>query len=55
MTLPELLISAIPLLVALAIAVLIIRKTGAFEQRGHRQRVEELLERIARAVEKDKH
>ena len=54
MTLTELLISAIPLLVALAIAVLIIRNTGAFEQRGHRKRVEALLERIAKAVEKNK-
>ena len=54
MTLTELLISSIPLLVVLVVAVLMIRKTGAFEQRAHRQRVEALLERIAKAVERDK-
>jgi hypothetical protein len=37
---------------ALAIVFLLIRKTGAFEQREHRRRVEALLERIAAAVEK---
>jgi Tfp pilus assembly protein PilE len=52
MTLVELLVTFIPLLIALAVAVLVIRKTGAFEQRAHRQRVEQLLERIAQAVEK---
>ena len=52
MTLTELMITSIPLLVALGIAVLVIRKTGAFEQQAHRQRVEQLLERIAQAVEK---
>lgn len=54
MTLTELLISSIPLLVALVVAVLVIRKAGAFEQRAHRKRVEELLERIAKAVERNK-
>ena len=52
MTLTELLITSIPLIIALGIAILVIRKTGAFEQRAHRQRVEQLLERIAQAVEK---
>ena len=52
MTLTELLISSLPLIVALAVAVWLIRKTGAFEQRAHRKRVEQLLERIAQAVEK---
>jgi hypothetical protein len=53
MTLTDLLISSIPLLIALVAAVLIIRKAGAFEQRAHRKRVEELLERIVRAIEKN--
>jgi Tfp pilus assembly protein PilE len=48
----ELLISIVPLLVLLGVAVLVIRRTGAFEQRAHRQRVEALLERIANAVER---
>lgn len=54
MTLTELLISAVPLLIALVAAVIIIKKTGGFEQRAHRRRVEELLERIAKAVEKNR-
>jgi len=54
MTLTELLISSIPLLLVLVAAVLIIHKTGGFEQRAHRRRVEELLERIAKAVERNK-
>jgi len=51
MTLGEVLLSFVPLFLALAVAVLVIRRTGAFEQRSHRRRVEELLERIANAVE----
>ena len=51
MSLTDLLLSSLPLFVPLALAVLLIRKTGAFEQRAHRQRVEQLLERIAVAVE----
>ena len=53
MTMTELLLSLLPLLLMLAIAVWAIRKTGAFEQKAHRQRVEQLLERIAIAVEKN--
>jgi len=53
MTLTELLISSLPMLIVLAGATLIIRKAGAFEQRDHRKRVEQLLERIANAVEKN--
>lgn len=54
MTLSELLTSIVPLLVLLGVAVPVIRRTGAFEQRAHRQRVEALLERIANAVEQKK-
>lgn len=54
MTLIELLISSIPLLLVIVAAMVIIQKTGGFEQRAHRRRVEELLERIARAVERNK-
>ena len=43
----------LPLLVVLGVTILLIRKTGAFQQRAHRKRVEELLERIAIAVEKN--
>jgi hypothetical protein len=53
MTLTDLLISTVPLLIALVAAVIIITKTGGFEKRAHRRRVEELLERIAKAVEKN--
>lgn len=52
MTFTELLISSLPLLVAIIGAIFVLRKAGAFEQRAHRQRVEQLLERIAIAVEK---
>lgn len=52
MTFADLMISSVPLLVALALAAVLIRKSGVFEQRAHRQRVEHLLERIAVAVEK---
>ena len=54
MNLIELLASLVPLLLALAIAVFVIQRAGIFEQRAHRQRVEELLERIATAVEQNK-
>lgn len=54
MTLTELLLTSIPLLLVLAFVVIVVRKSGAFEQRAHRQRVEELLERIAKAVERNK-
>ncbi len=51
MTTIEVLLSSLPMLVVLAIAVVLVKKSGAFEQRAHRKRVEELLERIALAVE----
>ena len=54
MTLTALLLTSIPLLVVLAFAIVLARKSGAFEQRAHRKRVEELLERIAKALERDK-
>jgi hypothetical protein len=52
MNLGELVLLNLPLLLVLAFAVVLVRKTGAFEQRAHRQRVEALLERIAVAVER---
>lgn len=52
MSFAEMLLSLLPMFLALAIVFLLIRKTGAFEQREHRRRVEALLERIAAAVEK---
>jgi len=52
MTLSELLLSFVPLVIALAVAVVVIGRTGAFEQRAHRRKIEELLERIATAVER---
>jgi predicted membrane protein len=51
MTFTELLLSALPLVLALVAAILLVWKTGAFSQREHRKRVEALLERIAIAVE----
>jgi hypothetical protein len=51
MTLTELAISYLPMLFMLALAVVVLQKLGAFQQREHRKRVEELLERIAQAVE----
>jgi hypothetical protein len=41
------------MLVAISGAIWVLRKAGAFEQRAHRLRVENLLERIAIAVEKN--
>lgn len=52
MTFTELLFSVLPIFIAIAGAVLVLRKVGVFEQRAHRERVEQLLERIAIAVEK---
>ena len=54
MALSDFLVSLVPLLAVLAVTVLLIRRTGAFEQREHRKKVEELLERIAKAVEQNK-
>lgn len=53
MSLLDLALSILPLAAALAAGALLVRKAGAFEQRAHRQRVEQLLERIAVAVEKN--
>jgi hypothetical protein len=53
MTITELLISSLPLLIAIAGTIFILRKSGAFEQRAHRQRMEQLLERIAIGIEKN--
>jgi uncharacterized membrane protein YdjX (TVP38/TMEM64 family) len=52
MSFAEMLLSLLPMFLALAIVFLILRKMGAFELREHRRRVEALLERIAVAVEK---
>jgi hypothetical protein len=51
MTLTELVLSMLPTAVALALAGVLVWRTGAFSQREHRKRVEQLLERIAVAVE----
>jgi hypothetical protein len=54
MIMNEIFLSLVPALVLGVGCVLMVRKSGLFEQRAHRQRVEELLERIAQAVEKEK-
>lgn len=54
MTLNEILLSLMPMLILGVGLVVMVRKSGIFEQRAHRQRVEALLERIAQAVEKEK-
>lgn len=51
MTLTEYAISYLPLLLMLVLAIVVLQKLGAFQQREHRARVEALLERIAQAVE----
>ena len=51
MSMSDLLLYLFPTAITLVLAVILIRKTGAFEQRKHREKVEALLERIARAVE----
>ena len=53
MTIFEFIVSYIPLIITIAIMLLIIRKAGGFQQREHRLKVEQLLERIAIAVEKN--
>jgi hypothetical protein len=50
----DLAISYIPMALALAAMILLVKKSGALQQQEHRKRVEELLERIARAVETPK-
>lgn len=54
MTFNEMLLSLMPTLILGIGCVFIIRKSGLLGLRAHRQRVEELLERIAQAVEKEK-
>ena len=51
MTLDEVLLSSLPTLAALILGIVLVKKSGVFEQRAHRKRVEDLLERIAVAVE----
>ena len=51
MNLAEVVVVNLPLIIALAAMVFLVRKTGALDQRAHRQRIEALLERIAIAVE----
>ncbi|HKQ26752.1 MAG TPA: hypothetical protein VJT81_20085 [Burkholderiales bacterium] len=53
MTITEYLISWAPLFLVFVIMLILIRKTGALQQRDHRKKVEQLLERIATAVEKN--
>ena len=53
MTIAEYIISWLPLLFVLVLMMVLVRKTGAFQQREHRKKVEQLLERIANAVEKN--
>lgn len=54
MTTNEVFLSLMPTLILGVGCVLMVRKSGLFEQRAHRQRIEALLERIAQAVEKGK-
>jgi hypothetical protein len=49
----EILLSLSPNLILIALAVVILKKSGVFQQQAHRARVEKLLERIAVAVEKN--
>lgn len=51
MSMFELLLNLLPTALMLAFVIVLIRKSGALEQKQHRKRVEELLERIAQAVE----
>ena len=54
MTFTELFISIVPTLVIAISGIWLVNKSGVFEQRAHRKRVEALLERIAQAVENNK-
>jgi Na+/H+ antiporter NhaB len=54
MTFNEILPSLMPTLILGVGCILLIRKSGLFGPRAHRERVEELLERIAQAVGKKK-
>jgi sensor domain CHASE-containing protein len=53
MSITEMIISLLPILLAIVVMVVVSRKAGVFQQREHRIRVEQLLERIANAVEKN--
>ena len=53
MTITEMIISLLPMLLAIVVMIVVVRKAGVFQQREHRIRVEQLLERIANAVEKN--
>jgi hypothetical protein len=55
MSITEMIISLIPMLIVIVVMVVVVRKAGVFQQREHRIRVEQLLERIAKAVEKNEH
>jgi hypothetical protein len=55
MTIFEFIVSYIPLFIIIVIMLLVIRKAGGFQQREHRLKIEQLLERIAIAVEKSEH
>ena len=48
----EIFLSFVPVVIAFSLALYLLNKMGAFDQRRHRRHVEALLERIAIAVEK---
>ena len=52
MTETEIIISILPLFLAIVVMAIIVHKAGIFQQREHRVKMEKLLERIANAVEK---
>jgi hypothetical protein len=52
MTVTEWFISLAPMLLALGAMIFVVRRSGIMQVRAHRRRVEELLERIAIAVER---
>ena len=54
MTTTDFLFSLLPLFLLATVMVIVIKKSGLFQQRAHRERVEALLERIAIAIEKDR-
>jgi hypothetical protein len=53
MSLTEYLLSWLPMAVAFVVMIAVIYKAGGFKQQAHRARVEQLLDRIAIAVEKN--
>lgn len=52
MSLTDIAISFLPLILIFVFVAFMIRRTDAFGQKAHRQKVEELLERIAISIEK---